>query len=142
MTFRVWTRAADFGNEFCTSLYLAPNGDVWVGSDSRTHAFRVRAGRVTEVGSEQGLEGNRALAFVQDTDGNVWIGANAGGLFRLRERRVRVYDRADGLEGLNTSSLAQSEDGALMVNVMGRTLHRFADGRFQALLVASPAPDR
>ncbi len=140
LTNRVWSRVADFGNEFCTSLYLAPNGDVWVGSDSRAHAFRVREGRVTVVGAEQGLEGNRALAFVQDTDGNMWIGANAGGLFRLRERRVRVYDRADGLEGLNTSSLAESDDGALMVNVMGRTLHRFSDGRFQALRVRAPAP--
>lgn len=140
LTNGVWSRVADFGNENCTSLHLAPNGDVWVGSDSRAHAFRVREGRVTEVGSEQGLEGNRVLAFLQDADGNMWIGANAGGLFRLRDRRVRVYDRADGLESLNTSSLAQSDDGTLMVNVMGKTLHRFSDGRFQALRVASPAP--
>lgn len=140
LTNGVWSRVADFGNEYCTSLYLAPNGDVWVGSDSRAHAFRVRDGRVAEFGVELGLEGNRTLAFMQDTDGNMWIGANAGGLFRLRERRVRVYDRADGLEGLNTSSLAESHDGALMINVMGKTLHRFSGGRFQALRVASPEP--
>ncbi len=140
LTNRVWSRVADFGNEVCTSLYLAPNGDVWVGSDSRARAFRVREGRVTEVGAEQGLEGNRALAFVQDTDGNVWIGANAGGLFRLREQRVRVYDRDDGLDGLNTTSLAEAGDGSLMVGVMGRTLHRFAEGRLKALRVTSPAP--
>jgi signal transduction histidine kinase/ligand-binding sensor domain-containing protein len=138
LTNRVWSQVADFGNETCATLCLTPNGDVWAGSERRTHAFRVRAGRVTEIGLEQGLEGNRALAFLQDVDGNVWLGANAGGLFRLRERRVRVYDRADGLESLNTSSLVRTDDGALMVNVMGRTLHRFTDGRLQALRVESP----
>lgn len=137
LTNGVWSTAATFGNDQCSSLQVSANGDVWVGSDLRAHAYRVRHGHVTETGFEHGLEGNRVLGFAQDMDGNVWLGANAGGLFRLRERRVRVHDRSDGLESLNVSSLTEAADGSLMVNVMGRTLHRFVDGRFQALRVTS-----
>ncbi len=130
---RQWSPVTALDGEPCETLYLAPNGDLWIGSRVRTVAFRVRDGTVNRVGFEQGLEGNRVIDFVRDSEGNVWLGANAGGLFRLRERRVRVYDRSDGLESLNTSSLVQLHDGALMVNVMGRTLHRFAGGRFEPM---------
>ena len=132
-----WSRKADFGEEDCTALYVAPNADVWAGADSRNLAFRWRAGQIAEVSGQHGLEGNRVLAFLQDHDGNVWIGLNAGGLFRLRERRVRLFDRRDGFAGLNTSSVGQLTDGTIMVNVMGSTLHELAGNRFKPIQVTA-----
>lgn len=130
---RQWSRVSALEGEPCGTLYLTADGDVWVGSSSRAVAFRFRNGVATRVGGEAGLEGNRAVAFMQDAERNVWLGANAGGLFRLRERRVRIFGRNDGLEGLNTSSIVAADDGALMVNVMGQTLNRFASDRFEPI---------
>lgn len=130
LTEDVWAPVADFGGEKVTSLYAAPDGDVWVGSDTRNRAFRVRGSDVLAITEEDGLEGNRVLCFLEDHDGNVWLGSNAGGLYRLRERRLRIYNRTDGLQGLNLSSITQLPDSTIMVNVMGSLLHRFAGQRF------------
>lgn len=121
-----WVQVAELPGEFCTTLYAAPNGDVWIGSEARNAAYRWRDGRMTTFSSAEGLEGVRVLGFVQDQDGNVWIGMNAGGLYRLRERRVQLIGREDGFESPNTTSVIEQRDGTMVVGVMGSTLHRVA----------------
>jgi signal transduction histidine kinase/ligand-binding sensor domain-containing protein len=133
----VWSEAADFGDEKCSSLYCAPDGDVWIGAGARNRAFRLRAGQLTEVNERQGLEGNRPICFTEDREGNLWVGMNGAGLYRLRERRLQAFRREDGLQNLNLASVCQDADGTVFVHVMGQTLHRFANGRFEAVEVAA-----
>ena len=120
----VWIQVAEFPGENCTVLYAAPNGDVWIGSQARNAAYRWRAGKMSTFSAAEGLEGVRVLGFVQDQDGNVWIGLNAGGLYRLRERRVQVMGREDGFDSPNTTSAIELADGTIVVGVMGSTLHQ------------------
>ncbi len=130
-----WVQVAELPGEFCTTLYAAPNGDVWIGSDLRNAAFRWRQGRMTTFSSAEGLEGVRVLGFVQDQDGNLWIGMNAGGLFRLRERRVQLIGREDGFESPNTTTALEQADGTMMVGVMGSTLHRITGRKVEMIRV-------
>ncbi len=87
--------------------------------------------------SAEGIEGVRVLGFVQDHDGNLWIGMNAGGLYRLRERRVQLIGREDGFESPNTTTVIEQPDGTMMVGVMGSTLHRVNNGKAQPIRVGS-----
>ncbi len=133
----IWSEEADLGSEPCTSLYCAPSGDVWIGSYIGNRAFRFRAGQLVEIDERQGLEGNRAIVFREDREGNLWLGMNGAGLYRLRERRLQLFRRGDGLKNLSLSSICQDATGTVMVNVMGQTLHRFANGRFEPVAVAT-----
>lgn len=134
----VWSQVAELpGEEFCTTLYAAPNGDVWLGSDLRNAAYQWRHGKMKTFSSAEGIEGVRVLGFVQDHDGNLWIGMNAGGLYRLRERRVQLIGREDGFESPNTTTVIEQPDGTMMVGVMGSTLHRVNNGKAQPIRVGS-----
>lgn len=128
-----WTQAANFGDERCSSLYCAPDGDVWIGASTRNRAFRFRQGQLTEVNERTGLEGNRAICFIEDREGNLWIGMNGAGVYRLRERRLQIYRREQGLRNLSLAGICQSVDGSIFVNVMGQTLHQLHGDRFEAI---------
>lgn len=134
-----WTRVTGLESEDFSRLFAAANGDVWIAAENRNRVACWRANQMTVLNEDQGLEGNRVLAFHHDTDGNVWMGLNAGGLYQLRDRQVRVFNRSDGLLGLNAASLAQMADGTIMLNVMGSTLHRFDEGRFVPVDVQTSA---
>lgn len=128
-----WSPVTDFGGERCSTLWTAANGDVWIGAGSRNRAFRWRNGRLVEINSAQGLEGNRTICFAEDREGNVWAGMNNAGLYRFREKRVRVYNRDDGFQGLYISSVTEDAGGTVLANVMGWTMHRFESNRFAPL---------
>lgn len=132
-----WTLAADLGDVECYQIFALSNGDVWAVVEKTLQIFRLRGETLTAMDEGDGLQGNRVLALLEDPEGNVWLGSNAGGLYQLRERRVTVYDRRDGLLGVNTASLTQRPDGAIMLNVMGSTLYRFGDDRFHPIPVES-----
>ncbi len=130
-----WVSVTGLPGENCTVLYAAPNGDVWLGSERRNAAYRWRDGTLTRLSSAEGLEGVRVLGFVQDHDGNVWVGLNAGGLYRLRERRVQMIGRDEGFESPNTTSVVELPDGNLLVGVMSSTLHRIKNGKAVPVVV-------
>ncbi len=134
---RAWSLVRDFAENRCGTLYAAPDGDLWIGAASRNRAYRFRDDRFTEIGEREALEGNRAICFAEDRDGNLWLGMNGAGLYRLRERRIRLFDRQNGLQALSLTSLCQDLTGELMVNVMGWTLHRFTNGCFEPVAVAA-----
>lgn len=130
-----WSEVADFGEERCGTVFAARNGDIWVGAGSRNRAFRLRGGIQTEINQSDGLEGNRAIGFCEDRDGNIWLGMNGAGVYRLREPRLKLYDRKHGLQALSLSSVGEDANGDIFVNVMGWTLHRFNGESFTPLTI-------
>lgn len=137
----VWSEVADFGEERCGTVFAAPNGDVWVGAGSRNRAFRLRNGIQTEINQSDGLEGNRAIGFCEDRDGNIWLGMNGAGVYRLREPRLKLYNRKHGLQALSLASVGQDADGDIFVNVMGWTLHRFDGNSFTPITISTETED-
>ncbi len=130
-----WSEVADFGGERCGTIFAARNGDIWVGARSRNRAFRLRAGVLTEVSEADGLEGNRAIGFCEDRDGNIWLGMNGAGVYRLREPRLQLFNRKHGLQALSLASVGEDSAGDIFVNVMGWTLHRFNGESFTPLTI-------
>jgi signal transduction histidine kinase/ligand-binding sensor domain-containing protein len=132
-----WSPVADVGDQNCASIYAAPDGDVWIGAASSNCAFRLRAGRVTEVSGKHGFEGNRAVCFMEDRDGSLWLGTKGAGLYRLRERRLHLFDRNDGLQSLSLTSICQDAEGTIFVNDFGWSMNRFVNNRFEPMAIAT-----
>ncbi|MEO6391505.1 MAG: two-component regulator propeller domain-containing protein [Pyrinomonadaceae bacterium] len=89
-------------------LFEDSRGDLWVGTTGTVNAL-LRWDRATNtwynLSEKVGFDGNRlAVSFVEDKDGNLWIGtgwANTddgkSALIRYRDGQFRIFTEADGL---------------------------------------------
>jgi ligand-binding sensor domain-containing protein len=79
------------------------DGNLWIGEQSRMHRLSTApgaAGASTALGALAPLEGDETHryelinAFYEDTEGNVWVGSHARGLFRLQDGKVTTFGTA------------------------------------------------
>jgi signal transduction histidine kinase/ligand-binding sensor domain-containing protein len=68
------------------------------------------------------------LRLHEDREGNIWIGAEGGGLHRARKQTITTYSKEDGLAGRNTYPIYEDRAGAIWIGADG--LNRFAGGTF------------
>jgi signal transduction histidine kinase/ligand-binding sensor domain-containing protein len=101
------------------------DGVVWLGTSDGLS--RYADGRITSVGSAQGLPGDRVWSIVDDASGDFWLSLDRG-LVRLsrddiaqamatpsRRMQYQMYDPKDGLAGapLGTINSAREANGRL-----------------------------
>ena len=134
---------------------LFEDGDevVWIGSSSGL--IRVRQGRVSVIGSANGLPGNRVWSILADDAGNFWLSMDRGlvrvnrdELHRAMDHadhrlRYRLYDPHDGVAGSPAGVVASTRDadGTLWF-VRGGGLTRFDPRRAQPDPPPAPLPVR
>lgn len=115
--------------------YRDPHGHVW--------NIRVgpRLARFLEFDSS-GQSASISLGrFLEDREGNVWIGTEGSGLFRLQRQSVYVYSNAQGLSDTNIYPIYQDRSGSIWVGAWQSGLSRFRDGRFTNYTVAQGLPN-
>jgi len=118
----------------CRTLWVSSNNDVWLGADSAGRAFRWRSGELLEIGPAQGLQGNRAINFADDREGNIWLGMNGAGLYRLREKRLSVFDQQHGFGNTAMASVIEDARGVIFASCMGHGAYRMVGEGFEPLL--------
>jgi signal transduction histidine kinase/streptogramin lyase len=81
-------------------------GEIWRVSTNRvTTRFKLRDAKIAELGRH----------FLQDAEGNIWIGAGGSGLLRLKPRLLKTYDSRNGLNSDVIRSVAEDSEGTLWV---------------------------
>jgi len=92
---RDWWHHMDRGDgmpyDDLTCLHLAPNGDVWGGSDEG--AWRLRNGRFRYFWGKRWLPGNRVSAIWSDRQGRVWLETD-GGWACIEEKPTTLAEKA------------------------------------------------
>jgi ligand-binding sensor domain-containing protein/signal transduction histidine kinase len=99
-------------------LYLDKEGALWVGTFGHGLA-RFQNGKWTRYSTDDGLASNSVGYIIEDDDGNLWIGSNAG-LMRIQKKSLndfaggttnviscRTYGKTDGLPTRECSSGSQ-----------------------------------
>ena len=81
--------------------------------------------------ADEGLENRVINAILQDREGYLWVGTQAGA-FRYDGTRFRAFQRADGLLGDNVHGLRETTDGTLWVYTEAGPAFRVGD-RFEPL---------
>jgi ligand-binding sensor domain-containing protein len=66
-----------------TAVLVARNGSVWLGTE-RSGVFVREHRDWMQLGTAHGLTDNHILSIAEDSDGNVWIGTQYGGLNRFK----------------------------------------------------------
>jgi signal transduction histidine kinase/ligand-binding sensor domain-containing protein len=120
---RSWTALRDARNEALYGRLIDRDGTLWTASASGIHRVKDVAHLLDPHGAAtasrdafstaDGLTAPYAQAFLEDREGNVWIGT-ASGLDRFRESRVTPVDLPRGANGYG---IAAAENGKVFVVV-------------------------
>ena len=106
-------------------------GDLWVGTRGQG-LYRLRGGRISRIGEQEGFPASSAAAIRADREGGVWIGSGSG-LFYYRDGTFTRYTEEDGLAYNNIFCLYQDRAGDLWVGTWGGGLSRLHGGKFSNL---------
>jgi signal transduction histidine kinase/ligand-binding sensor domain-containing protein len=102
-------------------LYHYGRGLYLVGSDGRTKHFSVR----------DGLPNQRVDCYLEDREGNIWVGVDRGGLIRLREKHFSVLAPEEPTEARTAVTVSEDNAGGIWVGTFGEGLHRLINGRWE-----------
>jgi ligand-binding sensor domain-containing protein len=122
-----------------TSSLVARDGTVWLG-DHTAGLLRLRDGRFTHYGKEEGLPGIATRALAEARNGDVWVGTRDGGLVRLHDGRpVATFSVEQGLPNASVAALyVDAEDTVWVATRTG--LARIRDGRVWTFSPAQGLP--
>ena len=80
--------------------------------------------------------------FLEDNEGNVWIGTEGNGLYQLQEQSIDVYSKTQGLLDQDIYPIYQDRSGAIWLGAWQLGLSLFRDGRFTNYTTAQGLPGR
>ena len=108
-----------------STLYFAPNGDVWIGYGSGGVSC-LRGQEIFHITEREGL-GNAEVTCIKGYGDAIWVGTFGGGLFRIDNGHVQHYGKRNGFA---TDHLLDMEvyQSALWIGTYGAGLLRY-DGR-------------
>jgi signal transduction histidine kinase/ligand-binding sensor domain-containing protein/DNA-binding response OmpR family regulator len=94
-------------------------------------------GRFVSAVGEGCLPGSETRTVLEDSDGNLWVGATGAGLTRVTPvGTCTTFTQQDGLGNDSPQALFEDREGNLWVGTNGGGLSRFADARFTAYTTA------
>src|SRR5688572_363505 len=118
-----WIALRDAHGEPIWGKLVDRDGSLWTASSTGIHRMkdvarlldpRFEAGSLRDVySSVDGLSAPYAAAFLEDREGNIWIGT-AGGLDRFRESRLTPVDFPRAANGF---AMAAGDSGAMLVGI-------------------------
>lgn len=102
-----------------TSLFMEPNGNIWIGSKGGgLNYFNRQKKTFTHFTETDGLCNNSIYCIVKDDTKDLWLGTSNGlSCFNTLTKKFRNYYRADGLinSEYNRNSACKLPDGRIMM---------------------------
>jgi ligand-binding sensor domain-containing protein/signal transduction histidine kinase len=113
------------------TLFVGRSGAVWAGTSRGV--MRMTGERPEEFRAGDALAGSALLSFLEDREGNIWLGSEADGLTVLHDQKFTTYTTADGLSGNVVRSVFQDAAGQVWIGTDGAGLNRRTQEGFAAL---------
>src|ERR1700691_27211 len=114
----VWKQVAGVGNFPVHSLQLAPDGDLWLGTETQgAGRMRLPAGSVEWFGEAQGLTGRQVYTLRFDREQRLWAATEAG-LF-VAGAPYRRFSRIAELPATRIWAVAEGTDGTIWAGGTG-----------------------
>jgi ligand-binding sensor domain-containing protein/serine phosphatase RsbU (regulator of sigma subunit) len=131
ITFKNYTTKSGLTESLCTSVFIAKDGSVWIGHQTR--GLTVLVGDSTMVYTEEhGLTNNEVHDIIQTKDGKIWV-ATFGGISVFDGKNWESITTENGLSFNNTQALAQYEDGAVWAGSYGAGVNIISDDEITQL---------
>lgn len=111
-------------------FFADSQGGLWV-IEYGTGIWHVRADGVsTLISPENGLPSKFITSWLEDTEGNIWLGTKEAGLARIRRGWFREYDARQGIPGDVAQSVCEDAQGTIWVGTTTGGLARRDGERF------------
>jgi ligand-binding sensor domain-containing protein/signal transduction histidine kinase len=115
---RQWTVAANLSRDQFRprggQMFADAEGGVWLLSDGEAVWHVSATGRVAKFTESEGLPSTHITAWLQDREGNVWLGTAGKGIVRIRKRLFHLPN-ASKPSSFVVRSVAEDKTGALWV---------------------------
>jgi signal transduction histidine kinase/ligand-binding sensor domain-containing protein len=128
---RVWVAEAtawrDLPRAHVNSLsaHMDLAGNLWFVHFGKGLLCAGTDGSVRSIASGDGLPGNRVICWFQDREGNVWVGADRGGLARLRPCQFKVINSVNDPAANTFMSVCEDAGGAVWMGSLGGGITRW-----------------
>jgi len=109
-------------------LYQDRAGGFWQTSRGKGLIHTLPDGSSQDFTIADGLPSDHVTCWLQDREGNVWVGLGRGGLARLRERHFAVLGMPNGLPIRPAVSVSEDGTGALWMGTYGGGLNCWRNG--------------
>jgi len=100
------------------SIFEDSKNRIWFGAEE---LYRINSSDLSEKGeimdSKQGFTGSAIHSMMEDSEGNIWIGA-LDGLFKFNENEFKRYSTKDGLSSENIRVIHEDKSGVLWVGTI------------------------
>ncbi|NUN69349.1 MAG: hypothetical protein HUU02_06515 [Bacteroidetes bacterium] len=118
---------------YMRNLYVDRKGDLWVTAYNGTS--RWQDGRFIPIRTAEGKPDRDFSSFIQDREGNFWLGTPSNGLFRLRPAVITMIDQRSGLQELKMLSIERRRDGTILFGTNCGGVYEWKDGtaRYSAI---------
>ncbi len=103
------------GEETVFDLLIDRAGVRWISGFARGGARRLSGGGVERFPEAHPLIAGRFSPFLEDREGNLWLGSWTRGLMRLSDGPFASWSRDEGIAGDAVRTLAESRSGAIWV---------------------------
>jgi signal transduction histidine kinase/ligand-binding sensor domain-containing protein len=114
-------------------LFADRESCLWIGTNGGL--ARLADGKLQMMPVTDPLATASVLAVMEDHEGNVWVGTEAGGLHILREQRFRTIGTREGLTLDGTTAVVEDRAGTIWVGTSGGGLDavRLSGGKVSAV---------
>ncbi len=121
-------------------FFADSQGGLWV-IEYGAGLWHVRPdGSAFQLTRRNGLPSKFITCWLEDDEGNIWIGSKEAGLTRIRPRQFRQYTSADGIPGDVAQSVCEDAQGTIWVGTATGGLARKDGNRFIPVPI-TPNPD-
>ena len=110
-------------------------GGIWLYDYGLGLSHLSSDGKMRRFGVADGFAGDRVNCFLEDREGNWWMGLDAAGLVRIRERRFQTLGEGRAIPAAPVRSICEEPNGTVWVGMSGEGLGRWQAGAFTNLAV-------
>lgn len=123
----------------CTVIESGSGGRVWLGGHYGLGCYR--EGGFDKVMDPELLPRDWVRALASGSDGTLWVGLFARGLYAINGDHSEAFRRRDGLPSDMIQALFVDSGGVLWIGTSGEGLVRFHEGRFTQYTKANGLAD-
>jgi len=125
-----WSEAANRAAELQGDL----DGGVWCRNRNQG-VWHVRPdGRMQPLNDKSGLPNGLIDCLLPDSEGNIWLGIEGGGLVRLRPRHFEILHRPDSTAGAVVRSVCEDVAGGIWLGGSDGKIFQWKNDSFQEVV--------
>jgi signal transduction histidine kinase/ligand-binding sensor domain-containing protein len=116
--------------------FATRQGELWFFGDAAAVYHVSRTGAITRLSRAGGFPSTLINSWIEDEEGNLWLGSRDAGLIRVRHRQFQIYGHAEGLPEETVVSVCQDRKGTIWAGTVQGGLARLANEKFETQIKA------